>query len=298
MVNDRDHEDRPGRPATPRAGDGPERSCGLCGRGRHRPGHWLHRRQMGPTPRTILPGLAYAGLGLGISALFVAETQGHALLEAAENVPGRDALDDDLTTREVFMLTSFREKALSASSQAGMVNNLNDGVAWGLFPILFAREGLSLGRIGILVAIYPAVWGVGQLYTGGLSDRTGRKPLIVAGMLTQSVAIATIAAGTGFLLWAAGSAILGVGTAMVYPTLLAAIADVAHPRWRARSVGVYRLWRDSGFAVGAIMAGMFADLVSIEASIHAVAVLTALSGVVVVVRMYETHPSPSLEASA
>ena len=251
----------------------------------------------GLRPEPFFLGLAYAGLGLGISVLFVRETQGHALLEAAENVPGRGAFDDDLTTREIFILTSFREKALSASSQAGLVNNLNDGVAWGLFPILFAREGLSLGRIGILVAIYPAVWGVGQLYTGGLSDRTGRKPLIVAGMLTQSVAIAIVAAAGGFWAWVAGSAILGVGTAMVYPTLLAAIADVAHPRWRARSVGVYRLWRDGGFAVGAMAAGVLADLVSIEAAINAVAILTALSGVVVMIRMYETHPRPKGDAT-
>lgn len=189
------------------------------------------------------------------------------------------------------MLTSFREKALSAASQAGMVNNLNDGLAWGLFPLYFAAAGLTVAEIGVLAAIYPAVWGLGQLVTGGLSDRIGRKPLIAGGMLTQAVAIAAIASTSRFWAWAAGAAVLGAGTAMVYPTLLAAVGDVAHPTWRARSVGVYRLWRDGGFALGALLAGTIADAVSIEAAIWAVAALTAASGLVVLVRMYETLPS-------
>ena len=159
----------------------------------------------------------------------------------------------------MFALTSFREKALSSCTQAGLVNNLNDGLAWGIFPIYFANAGLSIARIGILAAIYPAIWGLGQLVTGGLSDRIGRKWLIAGGMVTQAVAIGWIAATTGFGPWMLGAAFLGVGTAMVYPTLLAAIGDVAHPVWRARAVGVYRLWRDSGFAVGAILAGVLAD---------------------------------------
>jgi MFS family permease len=170
------------------------------------------------------------------------------------------------------------------------VNNLNDGLAWGLFPLAFAAAGLSVARIGVLVALYPAVWCVGQLITGGLSDRIGRKPLIVGGMLTQAAAIGWIAATTGFGPWALGAVVLGAGTAMVYPTLLAAIGDVAHPSWRARSVGVYRLWRDGGFAVGALIAGVIADVVSLDAAIWTVAALTALSGLVVQVRMYETHP--------
>ena len=187
-------------------------------------------------------------------------------------------------------LTSFRDKALSSCSQAGLVNNLNDGLAWGLFPIAFANAGLSVGRIGVLAALYPAVWGLGQLITGGLSDRIGRKPLIAGGMLTQAAAIAWIAAASGFWPWALGAVVLGAGTAMVYPTLLAAIGDVAYPSWRARSVGVYRLWRDGGFAVGALLAGVLADAISIDAAIWAVAILTATSGLVVLVRMYETHP--------
>ncbi len=242
----------------------------------------------GLRPEPFFLGLAFAGLGLGLSVLFVRETREFAQLEAATFDTG--AHDAGLPTREVFTLTSFRERALSSCSQAGLVNNLNDGLAWGLFPIFFAQAGLSIARIGLLAAIYPAVWGFGQLVTGGLSDRIGRKPLIAGGMLLQAAAIGWIAATTGFTAWAIGAAVLGAGTAMVYPTLLAAIADVAHPAWRARSVGVYRLWRDGGFAVGAILAGVIADAASIEVAIWAVAALTAASGIVVMVRMYETHP--------
>jgi MFS family permease len=188
-------------------------------------------------------------------------------------------------------LPASREPALSAVSQAGLVNNLNDGLAWGIFPLLFAAHGLSVGRIGLLVALYPAVWGVGQLVTGGLSDRVGRKPLIVWGMCTQAAALALIAATHGFAAWAAGALLLGAGTAVVYPTLLAAVGDVAAPAWRASAVGVYRLWRDSGFAVGALLAGVIADWLGLVDAIWAVAFLTGASGVVAAIRMYETHPS-------
>ncbi len=247
-------------------------------------------QRSGLRPEPFFLGLAFAGLGLGLSVLFVRETRPFALHEAAIHPAADGDVDDRLTDRQIFVLTSFREKALSSACQAGLVNNLNDGLAWGLFPIFFAAAGLSVGRIGVLAAIYPAVWGLGQLYTGALSDRIGRKPLIAGGMFTQAVAIAWMAAVSGFWPWFLGAALLGAGTAMVYPTLLASIGDVAHPAWRARAVGVYRLWRDAGFAVGALFAGVIADLVSIEAAIYAVALLTALSGMVVVVRMYETHP--------
>jgi Major Facilitator Superfamily len=230
----------------------------------------------GLRPEPFFLGLAYAGLGLGLSVFLVRETRGHARHEAASHVTVDNELHGQLSTREIFYLTTLHEKALSSCSQAGLVNNLNDGLAWGLFPIVFADAGLSIGRIGILAAIYPAVWCLGQLYTGGLSDRIGRKWLIAGGMLTQAAAIAWIAATTGFVPWALGAAVLGAGTAMVYPTLLAAIGDIAHPTWRARSVGIYRLWRDAGF--------------SPHAAIWAVAALTAASGLVVAVRMYETHP--------
>ena len=186
--------------------------------------------------------------------------------------------------------TSVREPALSAASQAGMVNNLNDGLAWGLFPVLFAAAGLSIAQIGVLAALYPAVWGLGQLITGALSDHTGRKPLITGGMLLQGGALAIVALGDTFTVWALAAVLLGAGTAMVYPTLLASIGDVAHPSWRARSVGVYRLWRDSGFALGALTAGLLADAFNLRTAIWTGAALTIASGLIVAVRMYETHP--------
>jgi MFS family permease len=252
----------------------------------------------GLRPEPFYLGLAYAGLGLGLSALLVRETRGHARLEArlTDANPGPDrapnaAGGERLSTREVLVRTSLREPALSACSQAGLVNNLNDGVAWGLLPLLFVRGGLPVGQVGLLAALYPAVWGLGQLLTGPLSDRLGRKPLITAGMLVQALALAGTAVSGSFLPWAAGAVLLGVGTAMVYPTLLAAIGDVAHPSWRATAVGIYRLWRDTGFAVGALLAGLVADLASLEAAVWVIAALTAGSGLVVALRMYETHPA-------
>ncbi|GDY32297.1 MFS transporter [Gandjariella thermophila] len=248
----------------------------------------------GLRPAPFLLGACYVVLGLGLTTFAVRETRDHARLEAAQHVPragGRhDPLHAGLTAREVFGHTSLREPALSAASQAGMVNNLNDGLAMGLFPILFVAGGLSIGRMGVLTALYPAVWGLGQLVTGPLSDRCGRKGLITAGMLVQAAALALVAAGDGFGLWAAAAVLLGAGTAMVYPTLLAVIGDVAHPAWRARAVGVYRLWRDGGFAVGAVVSGVAADLWGVRGAVWVVAAITAASGLVVAARMYETHP--------
>jgi MFS family permease len=260
-----------------------------------------------PTP--FLLGLSYAALGLGLSTLVVRETRDHARLEATQHTARSDGrhehLHADLTNTQVFAHTSLREPALSAASQAGMVNNLNDGLAWGLFPILFATAGLSVSRIGILAAVYPAVWGLGQLITGPLSDRWGRKHLITTGMLVQAAALALIALADTFTVWAVAAVLLGAGTALVYPTLLATIGDVAHPAWRARAVGVYRLWRDGGFAIGAVLAGIVADLWGLRAAVWVVAAITAASGVVVAVRMYETHtptynskPTPLREKGA
>lgn len=242
--------------------------------------------EYGLRPAPFLFGLAVAALGLGVSTIWVKETHHHARHEALNHQP------DGLDNRRIFLLTSFKERSLSAASQAGLVNNLNDGLAWGLYPFLFATSGLGVARIGVLVSLYPAVWGLGQMLTGWLSDRLGRKWLIVGGMLVQAAGIGLVAASTGFGMWALAAVLMGAGTAMVYPTLLAVIGDVAHPTWRARAVGVYRLWRDSGYAVGALIAGITADLLGLRAAIWLVAAITALSGVVVAVRMYETRQTP------
>jgi MFS family permease len=245
----------------------------------------------GLRPAPFLLGAAYAALGLGLSAFFVRETRQYARAEAARHpVPANPDHHGDLTTRQVAWVTSVRDKALSAACQAGMVNNLNDALAWGIFPLLFAAHGLPVAQIGVLAALYPAVWGFGQLFTGWWSDRVGRKHLITAGMLIQAGAIALVAMGTTFGVWAAAQLLLGAGTALVYPTLLATIGDVAHPAWRARAVGVYRLWRDGGFAVGALLAGALASAYGVTTAIWAVAALTAASGLVTAVRMYEPHP--------
>jgi MFS family permease len=244
----------------------------------------------GLRPKPFYLGIACAATGLALSLLFVRETRHHVALEARDfppqsDVPGHRA---GLSTREIFARTSWRDPALSSASQAGMVNNLNDGLAWGLFPLFFAAAGLDVAQIGILSFTYPAAWGLLQLWTGALSDRWGRKRLIAGGMLVQSGALAAIALTRGFWPWAGAAALLGVGTAMVYPTLLAAVGDVAHPRWRASAVGVYRFLRDSGYAVGALLAGALADLFGIAWSIGAVALLTFASGLLVLVRMPET----------
>jgi MFS family permease len=246
----------------------------------------------GLRPEPFYLGLAYAGLGLGLSALLVRETRPYARYEAARHQADPAGFAATPRVGQVVVLTSFRERALSAASQAGMVNNLNDGLAWGVFPLLFTQAGLAVGQVGLLAAAYPAVWCLGQLLTGPLSDRRGRKGLIVAGMWLQAGALALVAAASTFGPWLAGAVLLGAGTAMVYPTLLAAVGDVAHPAWRASAVGVYRLWRDGGFAVGALLAGVVADLAGLVAAIWLVAVLTGLSGLVVAVRMYETHRPP------
>ena len=243
--------------------------------------------QAGLRPGPFLVGLAYAGLGLGASVLLVRDTRSHVDREQSD----RPSVDR-LAWREIFLRTTVREPSLSAACQAGLVNNLNDGMAWGLLPLYYAATGLSIAAIGILAAAYPAVWAIGQIGTGALSDRIGRKRLIVAGMLLQAAAIAAIAAGSSFGVWLAAMVVLGAGTALVYPTLIASVADVAEPSWRGSAVGVYRLWRDLGFAAGAIVAGLIADAAGIASAIWVVAGLTAGSGVVVLMRMRETRPVP------
>jgi MFS family permease len=239
----------------------------------------------GLRPEPFYLGVAYVALGGALSLFVVKETRDHARAEAQAA-----ASRASLSPRQVFWRTSIADRELSSVSQAGLINNLNDGMAWGLFPLHFAASGMTLEQIGSLAAIYPGVWGLSQLATGALSDRLGRKRLIAGGMALQAVAIALVLAVDSFAGFAAAQALLGLGTALVYPTLLAAIGDVAHPGWRASAVGVYRLWRDLGYAFGAVLAGVVADLVGVGASILVVSALTAASALVVALRMRETLP--------
>lgn len=241
----------------------------------------------GLRPEPFYLGVAFVATGFLLSVLLVRDTQAHAQFEASTTaMPSEKKMP---TQREIFRRTSFTDKNLSSISQAGLVNNLNDGVAWGLFPIFFASASMDLRQIGWLAAIYPAVWGVGQLFTGALSDRFGRKVFIVSGMWLQAAGIAVVILSGTFSAFATGAVLLGAGTAMVYPTLLAAIGDVAHPGWRASSVGVYRLWRDLGYAFGAIVGGIIADSIGLNVSLWCVAALTFISGSIVWQRMSETH---------
>ena len=242
-------------------------------------GYLASRYGLRPVP--IYPGVGYAVLGAILSITLVRDTREHVRLEAAaaaqQSIPA--------SFREIFMLTSFRDRNLFAASQAGLVNNLNDGMSWGIFPLFFASFGLGVERIGILKAIYPAIWGILQIATGQLSDRWGRKGLIVAGMWIQSGGLFLTSATRQFEWWLVGSLLLGLGTAMVYPTLIAAVSDAAHPTWRARSLSVYRFWRDLGYAIGALSAGIIADIFGMAWAIGAIAALTFLSGMVVALVM-------------
>jgi MFS family permease len=244
-------------------------------------GYLASRYGLRPVP--IYLGVGYAVLGAILSITLVRDTREHVRLEAAaaaqQSIPA--------SFREIFLLTSFRDRNLFAASQAGLVNNLNDGMSWGIFPLFFASFGLGVERIGILKAVYPATWGILQVATGPLSDRWGRKGLIVAGMWIQSGGLFLTAATRQFEWWLVGSLLLGLGTAMVYPTLIAAVSDAAHPTWRARSLSVYRFWRDLGYAIGALSAGIIADIFGMAWAIGAIAALTFLSGAAVAVLMRE-----------
>ncbi len=243
----------------------------------------------GLRPEPFYLGVVFAVAGLLLSVFTVHDSHGHARREAA--LHGADVTRPaGPSFGEVFALSTWRDRRLFATSQAGLINNLNDGMAWGLFPLFFAAGGLGLDQIAVLAAIYPGVWGVTQLLTGALSDRLGRKGLIAAGMWVQAAGIFLILLLEGFRPWALGAVLLGLGTAMVYPTLLAAIGDIAHPEWRASAVGVYRLWRDGGYAIGALLAGAIADLLGLQWAIGAVGVLTLASGAVVATVMTETLP--------
>lgn len=247
---------------------------------------WVASRH-GLRPEPFYLGVAFAAIGLVLSTWAVRETRHFVAHEMSTAAPGGQSQTTP-AHGQLFRLVSFTDRELSSVSQAGLVNNLNDGMAWGLFPLMFSAAGASLAQIGLLAAIYPAVWGLAQIATGALSDRIGRKGLIVWGMWMQAVGIAVTAWGSTMPAFVGGAVLLGLGTAMVYPTLLAAIGDVAQPNWRASAVGIYRLWRDLGYAVGAILAGITADLFGLRAAIYLVAAITFLSGMVVAVRMRET----------
>jgi MFS family permease len=252
--------------------------------------------EYGLRPEPFYLGVGYVALGLGLSVVVVRETRHHVAVESKlHGGPPRDGIP---TQREVFWKTTLGDANLSSVTQAGLVNNLNDGMAWGIFPLFFAAARMSLEDIGWLAAIYPAVQGIGQLFTGALSDRIGRKWLIATGMWVQAVGIGVVVVSSGFAGFALGGMLLGAGTAMVYPTLLAAIGDVAHPSWRGSAVGVYRLWRDLGYAVGALLAGLTADLLGLSESMWIVAALTLASGIVVAMRMSETLREHAPEAAA
>lgn len=225
----------------------------------------------------VVGGAAIAVLALLVSLFFVRDTAGHVALEQELHHGGDDRPAPAL--RRAFAEASWRLPALRACSQAGLVNNLNDALAWGLVPLFLAAEGASVGEIGLVAAAYPAVWGLGQIWAGHWSDRVGRKPLIVAGMLIQSGALVLLAVSGGAVAVAATSAVLlGAGTALVYPTLIAAISDAVAPVARAPVIGVYRFWRDSGYVAGGLVAGVVADALGFAGAIAVVAALTAASG--------------------
>jgi len=244
-------------------------------------GYLASRYGLRPVP--IYLGIGYAVLGALLSITLIRDTRDHVRLEASAS----SKQSTPMSFREIFVLTSFRDRNLFAASQAGLVNNLNDGMSWGIFPLFFASFGLGVERIGILKAVYPATWGILQIATGPLSDRWGRKGLIVAGMWIQSAGLFLTAATRQFEWWLVGSLLLGLGTAMVYPSLIAAVSDASDPTWRARSLSVYRFWRDLGYAIGALSAGIIADIFGMAWAIGTIATLTFLSGAFVALMMRE-----------
>ena len=244
--------------------------------------------EYGLRPEPFYPGVAFVVMGLGLSIFAIRETKYHVAAEVAQSAT--NSAEAVSSRREVFWRTTIADRNLSSVTQAGLVNNLNDGMAWGLFPLVFTAAGASLQQIGTLVALYPATWGIAQVFTGAWSDRVGRKWLIAAGMWVQAAGIVATALAGSLPGFAAGAVLLGIGTAMVYPTLLAAIGDVAHPSWRASAIGVYRLWRDLGYAIGALLAGIAADFFGLAIAMCIVAALTLISGITVAIRMIETLP--------
>jgi MFS family permease len=246
----------------------------------------------GLRPVPFYLGIGYGLLGFVLSLLVVRDTRHHVTLEASRHPSGVAAL----AFWQVFKRTSYADCNLFAASQAGLINNLNDGMSWGIFPLFFAGLGLGVERIGVLKAVYPAVWGILQTVTGPLSDRWGRKGLISAGMWVQAAGLFLTAATRTFGWWLLASVLLGCGTAMVYPTLIAAVSDASHPTWRARSLSVYRFWRDMGYAIGALIAGVITDLFGAVWAIATIGTLTFVSGTVVIFVMRERPQA--IESSA
>jgi MFS family permease len=247
-------------------------------------------------PRTLVwvGAAVVAGLGTLISLIFVRDTGAHVVEEQR-----RQGAAVASSLRSAFIRGTLGDRVLRACSQAGLVNNLNDALAWGLAPLYLAANGASVTEVGIVAAVYPAVWGLGQLATGALSDHAGRKPLIVSGMLVQAGALALLVGGGGEFVPALGAAVLlGIGTALVYPTLIAAVSDVAQPVDRAQIVGVYRFWRDFGFVVGALLAGLVADAFGTGAAIAVVSGLTAGSGIWVATTRWGSRPAPLRRTAA
>ena len=230
-----------------------------------------------PVPELI--GVVFVATGLALS-LVVRDTAGHVALELSRHPRSTNSTTPD-RFRDTFWRTSWRNRSLRGACQAGLVNNLNDGLTWGVFPLLFTQHGLGLAAVGLIKGLYPLLWGIGQVPTGHLADRIGRKPLIVSGMLIQAMAfvLALTLIRWPLLAGLLSAAVLGVGTAMVYPALIAAVSDHAHPGWRANALGTYRFWRDLGYAAGALVAGVLADALGLEATVVAAAVVTAVSGV-------------------
>ena len=240
----------------------------------------------GLRPQPFYLGIGFVALGLMLSTLLIRDTRHHVGLEISQHAKNAQTVG----FWEIFRRTSFGDRNLFAASQAGLVNNLNDGMSWGIFPLFFSAFGLGIERIGILKAVYPAVWGVLQTITGPLSDRWGRKGLIVAGMWVQASGLFLTALTRGFAWWFVASVLLGLGTAMVYPTLIASVSDASHPAWRARSLSVYRFWRDMGYAIGALAAGIIADLFGAPWAIGTIGGLTFASGAVVALVMDKRRP--------
>jgi len=237
-------------------------------------------------PYPFYLGVIYAFLGLLLSLFFVRETRGYARQEAAEH-PGTNK-EEIPSFWTIFRRVSWQDKRFFSLSQGGLVNNLNDVVIWGLLPLMAIKAGVSIGHAAALGGVYLGVWGSSQLVTGPLSDRIGRKILITTGLWVQAVGIALFALNSSHLPWLLATALMGLGTGMVYPTLLAALSDLAYPSWRASALGVYRLWRDSGYAFGALIGGALSDWFSIQLAVAVISLLTALSGVVTFVLLTET----------